>query len=120
MSVEPINPEDINVFWDEYESDGIGGALAFLIKRHGNIKALEGEVPYLVTSAKERGVDLIKFIKELDEYMSEEVEDDTDGTDNDGGELCDISDSEAVVDLDESESSPSQDDDRGPDSPSDD
>ena len=77
MSKVSISQPDIDEFWNDYESDGIGGALAFLIKRHGSLKALEGEVPYLVSSAKEKEIDIIKFMKELDEFLSEESEDDT-------------------------------------------
>ncbi len=110
-----MGPTEINLFWDEYQMDGIEEALAYLKSYHGSLKALEGDVPGLVNIAREREIDLVQFLKELDEFFSKEDDDDTNGTDNDGGELRPGSDSAAVCPVDENTPSPSCDDDRGTD-----
>jgi hypothetical protein len=113
VPADSTNQIEIDEFWDAYKQDGIQGALAILIKRHGNLKSLEGEVPYLVSSAKEKEIDLIQFIKELDEYMSEAKIDDTTRTSDDGGELRTDSSSEPDSTEDQSQPEPDGPDDSG-------
>ncbi len=108
-----MGPTEINDFWNEYETHGIEEALAYLTEYHGSLKALEGDVPGLVNIARDREIDLVQFLKELDEHFSKEDTDDTDGTDNNGGELRTGSGCPTGSPGDEGPSSSPSDDDRG-------
>ncbi len=83
----PMTPTDIITFWDKYAEGGIDASLTWVVNTYGDLKALEGDVPTLVSAARDREVDLIKFLGELDVYLTKEVRNDTVGISDDGGEL---------------------------------
>jgi len=109
-------PNEINTFWDRYETGGIEPAMNWLEAATGNYKALEGDVPGLIREAREREVDLVQFIKEMDEFFIKESNDDTIRTNDDGDELRTGVSSEAGVTEDQGECSTSGADDTLPDS----
>lgn len=98
---------DSKVFWDAYQADGILAAMD-TVDSDGqpDVDQLRNAVPELIEEAKGRNIDMLVFLKELDEVQANAV-----GTDNDGGELpVDSSvDTDPVEDADEP--AESQDDD---------
>jgi hypothetical protein len=118
MPKDPMTTADIKTFWNMYERDGISPALQWIMETKGGLVALEGDVKLLVDAARERDIDIIKFLSELDEFLHQPKEDnnDTNGTDNDGSELCTGSSGQANVDEVESGSTAHGADDSGADS----
>lgn len=104
---EAIAGEDgISKFWDDYQERGIAEALATVRERSADngLEELEQSVPYLVEEARNRGIDILKFLAELDEQLAkEEEQDDATGTDNGPGELHADSSDEADQSSNEDE-----------------
>lgn len=118
--MDTMSNEAIDAFWERYETADVATAMDWLVSATGSMKALEGDVPALVTAARERDIDLIKFLKELDEYFAKEKEDDTPGISDDGSELRDDSGSSTDSTEDQVGSEPDGSDDSRADSQADD
>lgn len=87
-----LKGEDITIFWDRYETGGVESATDWLRAATGSVSALEGDVKSLINEAKERNINIITFLKELDDHLLVESKDnDTNGTPDDGRELRDVS-----------------------------
>lgn len=104
---------EITTFWDRYETGGIDSAVSWLHDTYGNLKALEGDVQSLINEARERDINIIQFLKELDNHMLVERKDDTNGTPDDGRELSDVSCDVNGSSKDETESTEARHDDSG-------
>jgi hypothetical protein len=117
---------DVETFWDTYTEGGIVAALIYARQFTGTEDAndvIKEHVPALITEAKERNIEIIKFLSELDQLEQVEMaekEDDTTGTGDDGGELRDDSSSPADSPEDQVGPEPDGSDDTGPDSETDD
>jgi len=61
----------ITLFWDDYQKHGVEIAIDNELERSGNLLTLEQAVPELVEQAKERDIDMIKFLTELDVALAE-------------------------------------------------
>lgn len=110
-----VEPSLVDVFWDLYEEGGLTPAIE-MARSHsnGDLTALEQNVPFLVMEAKNRDIDLIKFLTELDAQM--EKEEDAAGITDDACELPADGSDDDVVSEDEDESAEA----RASDRPSDD
>jgi hypothetical protein len=84
---------EVKEFWDAYQANGIGAAYEY------STSNLEGEldehVPALVEEAKDREIDMMQFLSELDEVESNAI-----AADNDAGGVHPDSDNEASSDED--------------------
>ena len=106
-------PSEVTIFWDRYETGGIVPAIDWLQAAHGGLTALEGDVKSLINEAKERNINIIQFLKELDDHMQVERKDDTNGTPDDGRELCAVSSDSSSSSENETESTEARHDDSG-------
>ena len=71
-------------FWDAYQDGGIAAAMASIDSDgEPSVDDLRGAVPALIETAKERSIDMLVFLKELDALEASHAT----GTDNDGSEL---------------------------------
>ena len=93
----------IDTFWDMYTESGITAALDYAKSQaNGNLTILEGAVPYLVDEARNREIKIMDFLKELDQWYLEQVND-TDGASIDGGSVPDVVANESSEDEDGTE-----------------
>jgi hypothetical protein len=102
----PVIKEDgITLFWNDYQEHGIEKALENVRARSesGDLYELEAAVPYLVQEARERGIDMIQFLTQLDEALEVE-EEDAPGIDNGSSELHADGGDESYQPEDEDES----------------
>lgn len=94
--------EDVSKFWDIYGDEGIEAAVDFAKDNtDGNILVMQEIIPSLIEEAKERGIDMMEFLMELDSV--EGAVEDAAGTDNDGSELLVDSSDNADESQDEDE-----------------
>jgi hypothetical protein len=105
----------IDRFWGLYQAEGIASAMTYVKDATGDdVAALEAAVPYLVEEARERDIDMVEFLQELDGELTK----DASGTDNGSSELRSDSGDEADQPQDEDESAQARDadvEDRGED-----
>lgn len=98
----------IDTFWDKYQEAGIEDAIAYVKEASGgDLSLLELAVPYLVEEARDRNIDMIQFLQELDAHL--EKQDDASGTDNGSSELHPDSSDEADQPQIEDESAQARD-----------
>lgn len=108
---------DYSVFWDNFDADGAEGAISYARGFAGDdedySKVIQEHVPGLIKVAKERGVNIIDFLAQLDELEQIELaeKDDAVRTNNDGGELSVDSDTDVDTPQDADEPSEPSDDD---------
>ena len=107
---------DYQKFWDLYQAeDGgieacINYARDFAQDDETYEKVIQEHVPGLIEVAKEREVEMLKFLSDLDELEQREMAD-ADGTSDDVGGISPDSDSEAGDAQDEAEPSEARADD---------
>jgi hypothetical protein len=105
--------DGISQFWNEYQEQGIGVALATVRDRSetgADYRELELAVPHLIGEARNRGIDVLKFLQELDAEMAKrEEEEDASGTDDGVSELSANSSDEADQPQNEDESASASD-----------
>lgn len=122
MSEQDIN-ETITHFWNTYEAEGVDAALNEARARSENddLKNIEDAVPALVEEARNRNIDILQFLGELDEARANEQvdaveaqednsgEEDASGTDNGSSGVSADSSDEASEPQAEDESSSARD-----------
>jgi hypothetical protein len=102
----------VNKFWDLYQEDGIEDAVHYAQgESNGDLEMLKDQIEDLIGEAKNRDVDIIKFLEELAEV---EARDAIRTTDDAPLLLTDSSDDDGIVE-DEAESA----EERAPDQPAD-
>lgn len=105
---------DYNEFWNQFESDGAKGAIDYARGFAGDgdnyDKIIQEHVPGLIEVAKERGVNMIDFLAQLDALEQQELAEKEDAirADNDGSELSIDSDTDADPTQDADEPAESQ------------
>jgi hypothetical protein len=115
VAAEDVQEETnvIKEFWDNYTTHGIHEALRVVREQSetGDFKELEEQVPVLVQAARDRDIDIIQFLHELDEALAEEVgeEDATSGVDNGDRGISTVSSDEDDQPQDEDESESARD-----------
>lgn len=100
--------DGISKFWDDYQEHGIDHAISEVMahSENGSLVELEMAVPHLVEEAKERKIDMIAFLTELDAALEKL---DASGTDNGTGGVSSDSSDETDQAQDGDESGSSQD-----------
>lgn len=103
--------DGITKFWDDYQEQGIEVALKAVRERsaEGNLAELEMAVPFLVEEARNRDIDLLQFLTELDEQLAKEEQENADRANNGTSELPADGSDEADESSDEDEPASSRD-----------
>jgi hypothetical protein len=101
------NQELATSFWNDVSERSVQEAVQELYGKVDTLDDLEEMIPDLVEEAKQRDIDLVKFLQDLDEIMTE-IED-ASGASNGSDELPSDSGDEAGQPQDEDESAPARD-----------